>query len=299
MNVGPSPAQGALDRLARRLVHRQHVVAVHPHARHPVAGRLGRERLGARLLLHRRRDGPAVVAEQDRRRAHDCGEVGALVKRALRGRAVAEVGDRDGLLPAQPLAPREADRVRHVRPDRHADRGDVVVGRVPPAGRMPAPPLEHRRRRHPRAAVRSPTRGSWGRSSRRPPARAPSRPESPRAPSRWRRCRCAPGCGRRPSARRRCAGGRASGRAPAALPRRARRPPRQARPRRRRSRAVGRLRRGEPAPSGANVPQGLCFSARVDYHLGRRQHVKRLAIWPAVAIAGLGVLASIRGEAAP
>ena len=38
--------------------------------------------------------------------------------------------------------------MRHMRRDRHADRGDVVVGRVPPAGRVAAPPRQHRGRRH-------------------------------------------------------------------------------------------------------------------------------------------------------
>ena len=52
-------------------------------------------------------------------------------------------------LASQPLAPGEPGRVRHLRRDRDADRGEVVVGRVPPAGRMAAPPGEDRRRRHP------------------------------------------------------------------------------------------------------------------------------------------------------
>ena len=39
--------------------------------------------------------------------------------------------------------------MRNVGADRDADRGDVVVLRVPPARRMPTPPRQHRRRRHP------------------------------------------------------------------------------------------------------------------------------------------------------
>ena len=39
--------------------------------------------------------------------------------------------------------------VRHVGRDRHADRRDVPVGRVPPAGRVPAPPLQERLDRQP------------------------------------------------------------------------------------------------------------------------------------------------------
>ena len=77
------------------------------------------------------------------------GEVGALVEGALGRRAVAEVDDRARALAFQLLPPGEAGRVRDVGPDRDADRRDVVVRRVPPAGRMAAPPGEHGRRRHP------------------------------------------------------------------------------------------------------------------------------------------------------
>src|SRR6266566_6808831 len=60
----PASCAGALDRLPRRLVHREHVPAVHAHAGHPVADGLVGERLGARLRLERRRDRPLVfVAE--------------------------------------------------------------------------------------------------------------------------------------------------------------------------------------------------------------------------------------------
>ena len=145
------------DRLARRLVDGEHVAAVDADAGDPVADGLVDERLGARLRGQRRRDRPlVVVAEEDERRAGDGGEVRALVERALRRRAVAEVRDRDRRLAAQLLPPREPGRVRHVRRDRDADRRDVVVGRVPPARRMPAPPLEDHARRHP---AQEPDRG--------------------------------------------------------------------------------------------------------------------------------------------
>ena len=39
--------------------------------------------------------------------------------------------------------------MRHVRADGHADRGDVVVGGVPPAGRVASPPGQHGRGGHP------------------------------------------------------------------------------------------------------------------------------------------------------
>ena len=90
-----------------------------------------------------------VVAEEDERRAHDGGEVGALVERAFGRGAIAEVGDRAGVLAAQALAPGEPRRVRDVGRDRDADRRDVVLGRIPPAGRMAPPPGQHRRRPHP------------------------------------------------------------------------------------------------------------------------------------------------------
>src|SRR5438067_7643793 len=102
------------------------------------------------LSAQRGRDRPlVVVAKQDQRRIHHRSEVRAFVKRALRGRAVAEEHDCAGRLPAQLLSPSKPGSVRDVRPDRDADRGDIVVRRVPPARGMAAPPREHRRRRHP------------------------------------------------------------------------------------------------------------------------------------------------------
>ena len=103
--------------------------------------------------------------------------------------------------------------MRHVRRDRDADRRDVPVERVPPAGRVAAPPREHRRGRHPaqqpdrRLAV---AREDPVLAAR---ARTPSRPASPRGSRRSRRCRSGPGGGRRPSARRTSGAARASGRA--------------------------------------------------------------------------------------
>src|SRR5262249_161030 len=128
---------GARNRLARRLVDGERVRPVHPNPGHPVADCLVSERLRARLCLERRRDRPlAVVAEQDQRRGRDGGEVRAFVERALRGRAVAEEDDGAGALALHLLPPGEPGCVWHVRADRDADRRDVVVLRVPPAGRM-------------------------------------------------------------------------------------------------------------------------------------------------------------------
>src|SRR5215210_1879816 len=145
----PLPGATAGDGFARSLVDREHVAAVHAEAWNPVAGGLVDEGLGTRLVGERGGDRPVVVvAEQDDRRAHHGGEVGALVEGALGGGAVAEEGERAGALAPQALAPREPGRVRDLRRDRDADRCDVVVGRVPPPHRMAAPPREHRRRRH-------------------------------------------------------------------------------------------------------------------------------------------------------
>src|SRR4051795_3267413 len=146
------PATGGRPpgRLASRLVHREHVAAVDAHARHPVADGLVGKSLGARLRLERRRDRPlVVVAEENQRRLHDRREVGALVEGALARRAVAEVGDRDGRVALQLLAPGDAGGVRDVGRDRHADRGDAVVRRIPPPGGMTPPPVENGARRHP------------------------------------------------------------------------------------------------------------------------------------------------------
>src|SRR5215218_213452 len=140
----------ALNRLARRLVDGEHVEPVDASSRHPVAQRLVRERLRRGLRRERRRDRPAVVvAEENQRRAHHAGEVGALVERALRGRAVAEEHERAGTLATQLLPPRQPGGMRDMSPDRNADRGDVVIERVPPAGRVTPPPGEHRRGGHP------------------------------------------------------------------------------------------------------------------------------------------------------
>ncbi len=146
----PLPRPGPRDGLAGGQVDGQDVGAVDPDPRHPVARGLVDQGPRPGLLGERRRDRPAVVvAEQDERRLHHGGEVRALVERALGGRPVAEEGDRAGALALEPLAPGEARGVRDVGRDRDADRGDPVLGGVPPAVRVPAPPGEHRRDRDP------------------------------------------------------------------------------------------------------------------------------------------------------
>ena len=217
MNVGPPPRARALDRLARRLEHGEHVAAVDADPRDPVAGRLVDERVRVRLRRQRRRDRPlVVVAEQHQRRLHHRGEVRALVERALARRAVAEVDDRDGRLALQLLSPREPGGVRHVRPDRHADRRDVVArpgSTSRPDGRATSSGSSTRGSR---AAARSRLRGSSGRSSPRARARAPTRPASPRGSRTSRTSRSGPAGGRRASARRTSAAAPSSGRGRAA-----------------------------------------------------------------------------------
>ena len=62
--------------------------------------------------------------------------------------------------PFELRAPREPDGVRHLRRDRHADRRDVVLHRVPPARRDGRATRTARSRPACRAGGRSPTRGS-------------------------------------------------------------------------------------------------------------------------------------------
>ena len=141
----PVACAGAGHSLGDRLVDGEHVVPVHPDGRDAVADGLVRQPCGGRLGAQRRRDRPlVVVAEEDERRLHHRGDVHALVERALGRRAVAEERQRDRLGSLQLQAPGEPCGVRDLRRDRDADRRDVHVLRVPPAGRMPAPPLEDR-----------------------------------------------------------------------------------------------------------------------------------------------------------
>ena len=119
----------SLDGLARRLVDREHVASVDPDAGHPVADRLVGEasaRPSAPRAASRSPTG-CCCRRGSTGRLHDAREGRALVHGTLGGRAVAEVRDRDPVLALQPRAPRVADRVRDVRPDRNADRRDVVL----------------------------------------------------------------------------------------------------------------------------------------------------------------------------
>ena len=289
MNVGPPPAARALDRLARRLVHREHVEPVDANAGDPVADRLVGERRGTRLRRERRRDRPAVVVADEARPARPHrGEVDALVERALARRAVAEERHRDRRLAAQLLPPREPGGVRDLRRDRHDDRADVPVGRVPPARRVAAPPLQDRLGGHARGRARWPTRGSSGRSSRRRAARTSRPPGSPRGSRRSRRCRCGPGAGRRPRARRRCAAAPAGGTA------RGGRLPSESGTRRRRGR--GGARASAPSQRGLSTLDST-ESRRARPRTPPARRRRGLRRRPAAAAAGRSAPRSGRGRA--
>ena len=141
----------ALDRLARRLVDGEHVEPVDAHARHPVADRLVGQALGrgsappaasrspTGCCCSSRTSGAPVTAARFAPSWNEPSEVAPSPKYAI----------------AQAFSPRSF--LPHASPaacgtcvaDRDADRGDVVVGRVPPAGGVAAPPGQHGRGGHP------------------------------------------------------------------------------------------------------------------------------------------------------
>src|SRR4249920_1043813 len=128
---GALARSGTFDRVPRDGVHRQDVVAVDPNPRHAVACRPGRDRRGE-LLVRRDRDRPPVVlAEEDRGRAEDGGEVRALVEVALGGGPVAEVREGAGGAPVELRPHRPPDSMddlgRHGHADRREPRRDRVV----------------------------------------------------------------------------------------------------------------------------------------------------------------------------
>src|SRR5437867_4306719 len=146
-----------LDRLARRGVDREDVVAVDLDAGEPVCQRLLRDRARVRLLFQRHRDRLLVVlAHEDDRDVPDAGEVQRLVEVALGGRAVAEVRHHDHVVAAVLRGVGEADGVRKLGRDRDRDRQIALLGSRLAAFEVareeeqelldrPAPP-DHRRR---------------------------------------------------------------------------------------------------------------------------------------------------------
>jgi hypothetical protein len=131
---------GALGSGAGGLVDRDDIIAVDDAAGEAIAGGAVGHVRDPHLEAHRHRDRVLVVlAEEDARQLVDAGPVAALVEVALAGRAVAEVDDRDGILPENPGGQRRADSVRDLGGDR-VGRGEhvelaraVVAGDLAPA----------------------------------------------------------------------------------------------------------------------------------------------------------------------
>ena len=249
---------------SRGLVDGEHVAAVDAGGSgDPVAGGLVHERLGLRLrrvasrcpllLLQRRTSGAHHRPRSWRLRGRRPRRWRRRRRRSARTRC-----RRVGVSP-MPDPPRAAPGSRS---ERRSRRGCSRPGSTSPldgrATRRGSSP------RACRAGARSPTRGSSGRSSRRPRGRGTRPPGSPRGPRRSRTCRFGPGGGRRRSARRTSAAGSSSGRARAAPARRAPRPRRPGRSRRRRSRGGDRAPRASGGHGVAIPPR-----TRVDLSEGR------------------------------
>src|SRR6266478_6510754 len=108
---------------AHRLTHRDDVVAVDLLALDAGGDSLLREGLRGGLLGERERDRPAVVVDdEDQRQTPHSGDVERLGNIALRGGAVPKGTDRDSFFAPELECQSDADRVRRVGPDRHANR---------------------------------------------------------------------------------------------------------------------------------------------------------------------------------
>jgi hypothetical protein len=110
---------GMADGRMRRRVDVDGVVAVHDHSGQPVGMSVLGDVLDRRLFGERDRDGVAVVlADEHDRQPVDAGEVEGLVKVALRGGAVAEVGHDDVVSAFELGRQRHAGGVRKMGGDR-------------------------------------------------------------------------------------------------------------------------------------------------------------------------------------
>src|SRR6266545_2465283 len=115
----------------------QRIGAVHGHAREAVSLRSYRHALATDLLVERDADRVAVVlADEDDRQLVDAGEVHGLVDLALVAGALAVCGHGHHVVAAHPGAHGDADRVKHLRPDRRRERDEVVRGAAVMAGHL-------------------------------------------------------------------------------------------------------------------------------------------------------------------
>ena len=122
-------APGAFDRLAHHVDDGEEIVAVDLHAGEAVGDRLLRNRRRRRLQLARRGNRPVIVlAEEDDRRLDDAGEIGGLVKVALRRGALAEVDDDHIVFALEAEAPAETDGVRDLAGDGGVERQHFHAG---------------------------------------------------------------------------------------------------------------------------------------------------------------------------
>ena len=139
------PAAG--PRLGRsaghRFAYRDDVIPVDLLALDAGGNRLLRQGLGRGLLGDRDRDRPPVVVDdKDQRQTPHAGDIERLGDIAFRGAAITKGADRDPLLTPELESQRDADRVRHVGSDRHADRKILArLGKIA-APLVPAPKEE-------------------------------------------------------------------------------------------------------------------------------------------------------------
>src|SRR5919197_3698860 len=122
-----------LDRSLRLPIEGQHVGAVDDHAVEPVRLRAVGNVLGRELEVRRGRIGPlVVVADEDDGQLAHAGQSHPLVTIAARGGALAEPGDGNALLLADPESERAADGNRKHRREvaDHRDQAEIGVGHV-------------------------------------------------------------------------------------------------------------------------------------------------------------------------
>lgn len=139
----------ALERAARSVAHRDRVVAVELLAGDPRRDAFLRQRLGGALQPARHRDRVLIVDDQrDKGQLPHAGRIERFVEIALRGRAIAEHGKRDARLISQLHRVGDADGMRQLLGDRHAERKIARRLGKDVAALVPAPVQKHPVRRH-------------------------------------------------------------------------------------------------------------------------------------------------------